>query len=209
MSSSSSTEICHGRVKWFNNKAGYGFITMTSDSDVTMDVFVHHSALNVSEEQYKYLVQGEYVEFSLARVEGGPHEWQASSVRGLHGGKLMCETRRDVRSQRTTRVRSNSNVENPTPTTTPTPLQVRTPPRRAHRIERLNPSIQTQAPLRHPQPVHYYGDNTEWMLVRRVRGPEQSHTTHSAHTTYNDSHRVRRPLRRVRPVVVNDVTLNP
>jgi cold shock CspA family protein len=192
----SSTDICHGRVKWFNNKAGYGFITMTRDSDDTMDVFVHHSALNVSEEQYKYLVQGEYVEFSLARVEGGQHEWQASNVRGLHGGKLMCETRRDVRSQRT-RVRSNSNAN--AETATPAPLQVRTPHRRAHRIEPIQAPV--QAPLRHPQPpVHYYGENTEWMLVRRVRGPDQSH---------NDSHRVRRPLRRVRPALVNDVSLNP
>ena len=29
------------------------------------DVFVHHSALTVGEEQYKYLVQGEYVEFEV------------------------------------------------------------------------------------------------------------------------------------------------
>ena len=32
-----------GRVKWFNNKAGYGFITVTDGSRSGTDVFVHHS----------------------------------------------------------------------------------------------------------------------------------------------------------------------
>ena len=88
-----------GRVKWFNNKSGYGFVTL-SESNGSTDVFVHHSALAVGEEQYKYLVQGEYVEFELARVTGGTHEWQASDVRGLHNGKLMCETRHEARVAR-------------------------------------------------------------------------------------------------------------
>ena len=36
-----------GRVKWFNNKAGYGFITVSSGDNVGSDVFVHHSAIVV------------------------------------------------------------------------------------------------------------------------------------------------------------------
>ena len=55
-----------GRVKWFNNKVGYGFIT-TCDDD-KKDVFVHHSSLQVSNEIYKYLVQGEYVEFVVEKI---------------------------------------------------------------------------------------------------------------------------------------------
>jgi cold shock CspA family protein len=47
-----------GRVKWFNNKAGYGFITVTSGPKTDSDIFVHHKAINVSVEQYRYLVQG-------------------------------------------------------------------------------------------------------------------------------------------------------
>lgn len=97
-SSDASTHV-RGRVKWFNNKSGYGFITV-SEGENPSDIFVHHSALAVSEEQYKYLVQGEYVEFDIVHVSGGAHECQASNVRGLNGGKLMCETRHEARVAR-------------------------------------------------------------------------------------------------------------
>ena len=101
MSSSEETSpsVYHGRVKWFNNKAGYGFITITnvdgptSSDMVGTDIFAHHSAICVSEEQYKYLVQGEYVEFELSKSDNGDHEWQATGVTGLQNGLLMCETR--------------------------------------------------------------------------------------------------------------------
>jgi cold shock CspA family protein len=38
-----STERFTGRVKWFNNKAGYGFITATDGPNSGTDIFVHHS----------------------------------------------------------------------------------------------------------------------------------------------------------------------
>lgn len=100
--SSSNTEKFTGRVKWFNNKAGYGFVTVTDGSKSGSDVFIHHSAIKVDAEQYKYLVQGEYVEFTLSTVEGGKHEFQAAEVCGIKGGKLMCETRNELKSARTT-----------------------------------------------------------------------------------------------------------
>tara|TARA_B100001769_G_scaffold275268_1_gene276701 strand:- start:465 stop:944 length:480 start_codon:yes stop_codon:yes gene_type:complete len=88
-----------GRVKWFNNNAGYGFITAQDGDKLGEDVFVHHSALITEEQQYKYLVLGEYVEFEWTQVESSDqHKWQANNVKGVNGGKLMCETHKDQRS---------------------------------------------------------------------------------------------------------------
>jgi CspA family cold shock protein len=85
-----------GRVKWFNNKAGYGFVTVTDGPKAGSDIFAHHSSIKVDAQQYKYLVQGEYVEFGLSAVSSGDHEFQASDVSGIKGGKLMCETRHEL-----------------------------------------------------------------------------------------------------------------
>lgn len=88
-----------GQVKWFNNKAGYGFITATSGENSGNDIFIHYSTIRVANSQYKYLVQGEYVEFSLVKSTKGDHEFQALDVSGINGGALMCETRRNNRPQ--------------------------------------------------------------------------------------------------------------
>jgi len=94
---SSSAQRTTGRVKWFNNKAGYGFITATTGTQAGTDVFAHHSGLAVASQQYRYLVQGEYVEFQMNAVEGGAHKFQAADVSGIGRGMLMCETRRSFR----------------------------------------------------------------------------------------------------------------
>lgn len=91
--------IHNGRVKWFNNKAGYGFITFLNNNE-ELDIFVHHSSIKVENEQYKYLIQGEYVEFKLVSVKDSKHQYQAIEVGGIHSGKLMCETRREFRMSR-------------------------------------------------------------------------------------------------------------
>lgn len=101
VTSSAQSERVIGRVKWFNNKAGYGFITVTDGSRSGSDVFIHHSAINVESQQYKYLVQGEYVNFDVVHTNSGTHEWQASNVSGVNSGKLMCETRREYKIART------------------------------------------------------------------------------------------------------------
>lgn len=98
--SSTSAERLIGRVKWFNNKAGYGFITVTDGARSGSDIFVHHSNIEVSNQQYKYLIQGEYVSFDLVRSTTGTHEWQAEHVSGINGGKLMCETRHEYKTAR-------------------------------------------------------------------------------------------------------------
>lgn len=83
-----------GKVKWFNNKSGYGFITfINSNEHKDKDIFAHHSSLNVKDEIYKYLVQGEYVEFEVQKMSTGEHEFQAVNIKGISQNDLMCETR--------------------------------------------------------------------------------------------------------------------
>ena len=79
-----------GRVKWFNAQSGYGFI-----ADTNADLFVHHSALKTKDDQFRYLVEGEYVEFSTETMDDG--RTTAVSVTGIRGGPLMCETRQQRR----------------------------------------------------------------------------------------------------------------
>ena len=51
-------------------------------------------------EQYKYLVQGEYVSFNLRSSDNSDHPYQAGNVRGVMNGWLMCETRNSLRTTR-------------------------------------------------------------------------------------------------------------
>ena len=98
-----------GCVKWFNLKTGFGFLTVVGGSDgdesrtvpvkVGSEMFVHHTNVRVKDEQYRYLVQGEYVEFSVSEVSNGQHSYQAIDVTGMCSGKLTCETRHESRLQ--------------------------------------------------------------------------------------------------------------
>ena len=82
-----------GKVKWFNPRSGFGFVTRVDDDS---DVFVHHSGLMPNNECFKTLYTGEYVEMDITTDEHGKHF--ASNVRGPKGGDLMCE--RYVKSER-------------------------------------------------------------------------------------------------------------
>ena len=85
-------DTTQGQVKWFNSSSGYGFITYT-DEGAEKDVFVHHTALKTRVDQYKYLVQGEYVEFDIDSATEG--RVQAKSVTGIKRGPLMCESNKN------------------------------------------------------------------------------------------------------------------
>ncbi|HYV84453.1 MAG TPA: cold-shock protein [Patescibacteria group bacterium] len=61
-----------GRVKWFNNSKGYGFI----ESEGGKDVFVHYSA--IQGQGYRSLEEGQAVEFEVQQGQKGP---QAANVR--------------------------------------------------------------------------------------------------------------------------------
>lgn len=92
-----SGERQNGIVKWFNDNVGYGFITVNSGEHKTKDIFVHFSAIHLlnsqNKHQYRYLVQGEYVDFDLVSSQNEQHEYQAVNVTGVNGGPLMYETR--------------------------------------------------------------------------------------------------------------------
>ena len=60
-----------GKVKWFNNKKGFGFIERASGGDV----FVHYSAIEA--DGYKTLNEGQLVEFTIIQ---GPKGLAASNV---------------------------------------------------------------------------------------------------------------------------------
>ena len=85
-----------GQVKWFNTKSGFGFITVCKKEPILsdMDIFVHYSSLNVINNQYRYLVQGEYVEFNVVKPDNDKYEFHAVNVSGVQGGTIMCEIRR-------------------------------------------------------------------------------------------------------------------
>ena len=63
-----------GKVKWFNDAKGYGFITPESGKDV----FVHHSA--IQGEGFKTLYEGQEVEFE---IQDGPKGEQAVNVKKI------------------------------------------------------------------------------------------------------------------------------
>lgn len=100
ISEEQSQQRITGRVKWFNNKAGFGFVTAVDGDLKDKDVFVHYSSINVPDDQYKYLVQGEYVDFELTDSEKSEHEFHAINISGVKGGNLMCETRRQSSEMR-------------------------------------------------------------------------------------------------------------
>lgn len=94
-----SSQSCMGRVKWFNGKKGFGFISVLEGEHTGNDVFVYHEHITVGKEQYRYLVEGEYVTLNIEQKPGDEHEFSASNVRGICNGPLMCETRLQHREE--------------------------------------------------------------------------------------------------------------
>ncbi|HVZ73241.1 MAG TPA: cold shock domain-containing protein [Polyangia bacterium] len=64
--------MASGKVKWFNDAKGYGFIAREDGPDV----FVHHTA--IQSEGFRSLSEGQTVEFDITE---GPKGLQAANVR--------------------------------------------------------------------------------------------------------------------------------
>lgn len=77
-----------GQVKWFNDRLGYGFITLCSENQDKPDVFVHHTSVRPISSKFNSLRKGEYTSFNLSHGQQGP---QAVDVTGFGGGTLMCD----------------------------------------------------------------------------------------------------------------------
>jgi cold shock protein len=69
---SRETTVATGKVKWFNDAKGFGFITREGGPDL----FVHHSAIVA--EGFRSLSEGQEVEFEITE---GPKGLQATNVR--------------------------------------------------------------------------------------------------------------------------------
>ncbi len=63
-----------GRVKWFNNTKGYGFIGREDGADV----FVHYSA--IAADGFRTLNEGDLVEFEIVQGQKGPQAANVSKV---------------------------------------------------------------------------------------------------------------------------------
>ena len=67
--------MAKGKVKWFSNARGYGFI---QGEETPEDIFVHHSS--IQSEGYRSLNEGDNVEFELVQ---GPKGMKAENVTRL------------------------------------------------------------------------------------------------------------------------------
>ena len=113
-----------GTVKWFSNKAGYGFLTITKDSEVhdgeslvSEDIFVHHTGIQTTKSVYKFLAQDELVLFKIQFLENKKHKYQAYDVVSASNKFLKCEF---IASNYRKRDRSTNRSNRPnTPESTP------------------------------------------------------------------------------------------
>ena len=80
-----------GKVKWFDARKGYGFITQDDGSG---DIFAHYSAIEGGEGEFKTIYEGDVVEYNVTDGDKGP---QATDIKVIEEGprKSHRSRRRD------------------------------------------------------------------------------------------------------------------
>lgn len=170
MTSKYGDSVYTGCVKWFNRTGGWGFLTITNEGHADEDVFVRWD--NLSCDGYKYLVQGEYVEFSIdfkPDAQDG-RQYQAANVSGVNGGKLMCETHHEQKVA-AAKHRQETRVNQP-----PAPVQRQQP--QVQQQQRVPVHQRLSYPTPAPVPVAGH----QWVLVPQPqvqqRPPRQQRQQH-------------------------------
>jgi cold shock protein len=69
------SEVIKGKVKWFNDEKGFGFI----EQEGAKDVFVHHSAIKTSGGGRRTLMEGQNVSFEVIQGKKGPEAANVSA----------------------------------------------------------------------------------------------------------------------------------
>ena len=81
------------QVKWFDNKLGYGFVTVLTNAHKVTDISVHQTNVNPLETEFRTLMKGEYISLNVSVDD----KIQALNVTGVLGGSLRCDEPRPVR----------------------------------------------------------------------------------------------------------------
>ena len=94
-----------GRVKWFRNNLGYGFVTIVTPGvpETGRDVFVHQSNITPLVSTYRTLIKDEYISLDLSSEDNS----QALNIRGVCGGPLRCDAPRPPQRPRNTQSDDN------------------------------------------------------------------------------------------------------
>ena len=71
-----------GKVKWFNDAKGYGFIEQESGSDI----FVHYTAITM--DGFKTLAENQAVDYEVVEGSRGP---QAANVSAVEGAEVAAD----------------------------------------------------------------------------------------------------------------------
>ena len=96
-----------GQVKWFDNKLGYGFVTVLTNDHKGTDIFVHQTNVYPLETEFRTLMKGEYVSLNVSADD----KIQGLNITGVLGGSLRCDEPRPMSRRRGNRPEDGASTE--------------------------------------------------------------------------------------------------